>query len=132
MAVINGTAGTDTLVGTSGADELYGFAGNDSLSGGDGNDLLDGGAGADVLNGGNGVDTVSYANATSGVNVNLQTGKGTGGDAEGDSYSFVERVVGSAFNDNLTSGGATHVLEGGAGNDVYNINLYVGGTVVEQ
>ncbi|MGG7559141.1 calcium-binding protein, partial [Pseudomonas sp. ES3] len=121
MAVINGTSGTDTLIGTSVADELYGFAGNDSLDGGAGNDLLDGGAGADVLNGGAGTDTVSYVNSTSAVNVDLLTGKGTGGDAQGDTYLGIERVVGSAFNDTLTGYNPIHILEGGAGNDVYVI-----------
>ncbi|QUE90045.1 calcium-binding protein [Pseudomonas sp. SCA2728.1_7] len=122
MAVINGTSGTDTLVGTSSADELYGFAGNDSLSGGEGNDLLDGGAGADVLNGGNGIDTASYANSTAGVTVNLVSGTGIGGDAQGDTLTSIETVVGSAFNDNLTASLAGNSLIGGAGNDVYFVN----------
>ncbi|MEX5668226.1 calcium-binding protein, partial [Pseudomonas neuropathica] len=122
MAVINGTSGTDTLVGTSSADELYGFAGNDSLSGGEGNDLLDGGAGADVLNGGNGIDTASYANSTAGVTVNLVSGAGIGGDAQGDTLTSIETVVGSAFNDNLTASLAGNSLIGGAGNDVYFVN----------
>ncbi|MGY1893405.1 beta strand repeat-containing protein, partial [Pseudomonas sp. SDT291_1_S447] len=122
MAVINGTSGTDTLVGTSSADELYGFAGNDSLSGGEGNDLLDGGAGADVLNGGNGIDTASYANSTAGVTVNLTAGTGIGGDAQGDTLTSIEAVVGSAFNDTLTAQASGSTLNGGAGNDIYYVN----------
>ncbi|UZE85208.1 beta strand repeat-containing protein [Pseudomonas viciae] len=126
MAVINGTSGTDTLVGTSSADELYGLAGNDSLSGGDGNDWLEGGAGADVLNGGTGVDTASYVNSTAGVTVNLITGTGLGGDAQGDTLTAIETVVGSSFNDRLTAQSTGHTLRGGAGDDVY----VVGGTSV--
>ncbi|MBF6033475.1 calcium-binding protein, partial [Pseudomonas sp. P155] len=122
MAVINGTSGTDTLVGTSGADELYGFAGNDSLSGGEGNDLLDGGAGADVLNGGNGIDTASYANSTAGVTVNLTAGTGVGADAQGDTLTSIEAVIGSAFNDILTAQASGSTLNGGAGNDIYYVN----------
>ncbi|WP_037006399.1 calcium-binding protein, partial [Pseudomonas asplenii] len=122
MAVINGTSGADTLVGTTGADELYGFAGNDSLDGGAGNDLLDGGAGADVLNGGAGTDTASYANSTAGVTVNLVTGTGVGGDAQGDTLIGIERVVGSAFNDTLTAQTNGHSLVGGQGNDTYFVN----------
>ncbi|NWA29801.1 calcium-binding protein, partial [Pseudomonas gingeri] len=131
MAVINGTSGADTLVGTANADELYGFAGNDSLDGGAGNDLLDGGAGADVLNGGAGVDTASYINSTAGVNVNLVTGTGSGGDAQGDTLISIERVVGSAFGDTLTASTSGQTLEGGLGNDVYVING-TGVSVVEQ
>ncbi|MCP1477429.1 Ca2+-binding RTX toxin-like protein [Pseudomonas sp. EB276 TE3739] len=122
MAVINGTSGTDTLVGTSSADELYGVAGNDSLSGGDGNDLLDGGAGADVLNGGNGIDTASYASSTAGVTVNLTAGTGVGGDAQGDTLTSIEAVIGSAFNDILTAQASGNTLSGGAGNDIYYVN----------
>ena len=122
MAVINGTSGTDTLVGTSSADELYGVAGNDSLSGGDGNDLLDGGAGADALNGGNGIDTASYASSTAGVTVNLTAGTGVGGDAQGDTLTSIEAVIGSAFNDILTAQASGNTLSGGAGNDIYYVN----------
>ncbi|EJM02197.1 putative calcium-binding protein [Pseudomonas sp. GM102] len=129
MAVINGTVGTDTLVGTSGADELYGVVGNDSLSGGDGNDLLDGGAGADVLNGGNGVDTASYLNSAAAVTVSLVTGTGLGGDAQGDSLSLIERVVGSSFGDTLSANASGAVLEGGVGNDVYIVNGYSVSTI---
>ncbi|WP_374707284.1 calcium-binding protein, partial [Pseudomonas sp. 008] len=57
--------------------------------------------------------------------------KGTGGDAQGDSYAGIERVVGSAFNDTLTGYNPIHILEGGAGNDVYVITNQ-GATVVEQ
>ncbi|MBY9048070.1 calcium-binding protein, partial [Pseudomonas fluorescens] len=122
MAVINGTSGTDTLVGTSSADELFGFAGNDSLSGGEGNDLLDGGAGADILNGGNGIDTASYANSTAGVTVNLATGTGVGADAQGDTLTSIEAVIGSSFNDVLTAQTSGNTLNGGAGDDIYYIN----------
>ncbi|UUQ63566.1 hypothetical protein NLK61_20210 [Pseudomonas fuscovaginae UPB0736] len=122
MAVINGTSGADTLVGTTGADELYGFAGNDSLDGGAGNDLLDGGAGADVLNGGAGTDTVTYAKSTAGVTVNLVTGTGVGGDAQGDTLTGIEGVVGSAFNDTFTAQTSGHSLVGGQGNDTYFVN----------
>ncbi|WP_207282565.1 calcium-binding protein [Pseudomonas sp. FW300-N2F2] len=126
MAVINGTSGADTLVGTTSADQLYGLEGNDSLSGGDGNDWLEGGAGADTLNGGTGIDTASYANSTAGVTVSLITGTGLGGDAQGDTLTAIEAVVGSSFNDTLTAQTSGHSLQGGAGDDVY----IVGGTGV--
>ncbi|HEY0085558.1 MAG TPA: hypothetical protein VGB65_06575, partial [Allosphingosinicella sp.] len=43
MAIINGTAGNDTLVGTADADTIDGGAGNDTLSGLAGDDTLNGG-----------------------------------------------------------------------------------------
>src|SRR5918992_6192290 len=48
MAVVNGTAGNDSLTGTSSADTLNGFGGNDTLNGLAGIDRLDGGAGNDT------------------------------------------------------------------------------------
>jgi Ca2+-binding RTX toxin-like protein len=60
MAVINGTANSETLKGGAGNDLIYGYAGNDLLKGlggndtfvwnvGDGNDRVEGGAGVDTL-----------------------------------------------------------------------------------
>ncbi|WP_419737540.1 hypothetical protein [Pseudomonas sp. COR18] len=77
--------------------------------------MLDGGAGADVLNGGAGTDTASYANSTAGVTVNLVTGTGVGGDAQGDTLMGIESVVGSAFNDTLTAQTSGHSLVGARG-----------------
>lgn len=119
MALITGTAGNDSLNGTTVADQIFGLQGNDTLLGNSGNDILDGGAGADLLNGGLGTDTATYANSTSGVVINLTTGTGFGGDAEGDTLTSIEAVIGSAFNDTLTSSTASHQLQGGAGDDVY-------------
>jgi lysophospholipase L1-like esterase len=63
--VINGSAGSETLTGNARDNTIRGYGGNDILIGGGGNNILDGGAG---------IDTVSYAQATSGVVVNLDTG----------------------------------------------------------
>ena len=69
---------------------LNGGAGNDILDGGAGNDILVGGAGADTLIGGIGdQDAASYQDALLGVIVNLALG-GTGGEANGDTYSGIE------------------------------------------
>lgn len=121
-----------------GNDSMLGGSGADTLSGGVGNDTIQGGAGADSLSGGSGTDTVSYANSGAGVNVNLATGTGSGGDAAGDTISGFENITGSAFNDTLTGdaganlidagggadavfgGGGNDTLYGGAGNDTLN------------
>ncbi|MGZ0788174.1 calcium-binding protein, partial [Pseudomonas saponiphila] len=59
-----------------------------------------------------------------------------GGDAEGTTLTSIENVIGSAFNDILTSGpdaASTAIrLEGGAGNDIYYINTTITPTIVEQ
>ena len=131
-----GDAGNDTLSGGVGDDTLFGGTEADSLLGGDGNDLLSGdagndtllgeagddtlvgGAGADSLNGGTGRDTADYSGSTQGVNVNLLTGQGTGGDAQGDTLTGVDNLVGSNFDDTLTGHNWQGDLYGGGGNDL--------------
>ncbi|MCA0257005.1 MAG: cadherin domain-containing protein, partial [Proteobacteria bacterium] len=114
---IFGSATDETLVGGDGDDLLDGRDGNDTLQGGTGNDVLRGGAGADALDGGAGIDTADYATSGSAVDISLTTRVGTGGDAEGDTFSGIENLTGSAYDDRLIGDGAANVLSGGAGND---------------
>jgi Ca2+-binding RTX toxin-like protein len=109
--------GNDIVFGEAGNDSLYGGAGADQLDGGDGNDLLEGAAGADVLAGGAGNDTASYAGSAAGMAVNLATGAVSGGDAQGDTLSGIENLLGSAQNDTLTGDAGANTLWGLAGND---------------
>ncbi len=111
------TGFNDVLTGNSAANLLSGGAGDDSLDGGAGTDTLNGGAGADALNGGAGTDTVDYSSSGAGVTVNLQTGAGVGGDAQGDTLVLVENLIGSGFNDILTGNSVANLLSGGAGDD---------------
>lgn len=112
--------GIAAFVGTgNGLDNsITGSAGNDNLYGLDGNDTLDGGAGADYLDGGAGFDTVTYAHSSAGVMVDLTTGLGTGGDAQGDVLVSIENLIGSAFADQLNGDNNANVLSGGAGDDM--------------
>ena len=109
MAIINGTNSGDTLFGTSAGDTINGLNGNDSLKGFGGADRLDGGAG---------IDTVFYADSTAGVGINLATGSGVGGSAQGDTLVSIENVFGSNFNDTITGSSVANQLHGGEGNDV--------------
>jgi len=88
-----------------------------SLIGGNGNDILEGKGGADLLDGGEGIDTVLYNNSPAGIVVNLASGTGQGGDAEGDILKNVENIVGTQFNDIITGDDHANILEGGGGND---------------
>jgi Ca2+-binding RTX toxin-like protein len=136
MAKVLGTNETDfiwTIRGwfdrdgsTDGDDSIFGFGGDDWIEGGDGNDSLFGGEGADRLFGGDDIDTAIYSDSPSGVYVDLQTGKGQGGTAEGDQLYSIENVTGSWWsdhligniNDNVLSGlGGDDDLDGGAGAD---------------
>src|SRR5262249_48320449 len=91
---ILGSALADTLTGDDKANILNGGAGADTLNGGDGADILIGGIGADKMDGGLGSDTVSYDGTKTAVTVNLLSGVGTGGDAQGDKYTSIENAVG--------------------------------------
>ncbi|WP_051248877.1 beta strand repeat-containing protein [Inquilinus limosus] len=108
----------DVVSGGAGIDSLWGGAGDDEIDGGDGNDSLQGAAGADAITGGAGIDTASYTASRAGVTVDLATGTGIGGDAEGDTLTGVENLVGSNANDTLSGNGGNNGLWGGAGDDV--------------
>ncbi|MGD9743946.1 MAG: calcium-binding protein, partial [Dongiaceae bacterium] len=125
--VLDGGSGADTLDGGFGDDYAHGGEGDDTLLGGDGADtlnghtgadLIEGGAGADSIDGGTGTDTASYASSSAGVTVNLATGTGSGGDAQGDVLSSIENLIGSAHADRLTGNSSNNDLRGGDGDDV--------------
>ncbi|MGZ8369966.1 MAG: calcium-binding protein, partial [Caulobacteraceae bacterium] len=113
-AQITGGAGLDIV---SEFENLTGSALADSLTGNGSDNLLDGGAGKDKLDGGGGADTAVYANAASGVVVDLAAGKASGGGGN-DSLLNIEIVVGTAFADRLTGDINANTLNGGAGDDV--------------
>jgi len=108
----------EDVQGSAGNDILRGDAGNNQLIGGAGNDLLEGRGGADRLDGGTGNDTVSYASSANGVSADLQTNVNTGGDAEGDVFSSIENLSGSAHDDVLRGDAGDNTISGGDGDDI--------------
>ena len=100
------------------ADTIFGYGGNDHILGLGGNDLIVGGAGADDIFGGSGADTASYLNSGAGVTVSLASGTGSGGDAQGDTLSSIERVIGSTHVDYLIGNGGSNMLTGWGGADL--------------
>jgi len=126
-----GTEFADNLTGSAGADILDGLGGNDTLDGAGGNDTLIGGIDADAIDGGADIDTVTYAASIAAVAINLNTGIGTGGSAEGDTLTNIENIIGSNFADTLTGNATANVLNGGAGNDAIDglggIDTMIGG-----
>ena len=123
----SGTSGADTLIGSadvdiidgvSGNDILEGLAGDDSLNGGAGDDTLNGGPGADMLDGGAGSDFASYEDSPRGVLVRLHDARGVkNGDAQGDTLTGIEHLVGSQYNDTLAGDGGDNILRGEEGDD---------------
>ena len=110
-STINGTSGNDTLTGTAGNDAINGLGGNDLV-------LVGSTGGADVIDGGAGADSIEFASrATSAVVVDFGAGTITGGSSGTISFTGVERIVASNFNDSLTGNAGGQTLAGQAGAD---------------
>lgn len=116
--------------GTQLTDQLRGDAFDNLLDGADGHDVLEGRAGADTLMGGFGRDTAEYSASPEGVTVNLETGVGQYGHAEGDvlelllnseglptNRNTIENLSGSSHDDDLTGDLGSNVLKGLDGED---------------
>ena len=118
----------DTLIGDDNVNRLVGREGNDILEGRAGNDILRGDQGADHHDGGKGDrDAADYGWSEFGVTVDLAGNTGFGGEAEGDTFSSIEYLYGSNFDDTLIGDDGVNrlvgregddILEGGAGNDI--------------
>jgi Ca2+-binding RTX toxin-like protein len=121
MPTIAGTDASETLDAADGVtnsnDIILGYGGNDTIFGLGGNDSLQGGSGADRLDGGAGRDTAYYSDSDTGVLVNLESGLGFNGTAQGDVLVSVESLMGSRFADWLLGNGGDNSLWGFEGND---------------
>ena len=110
--LVGSSTGHDVLRGDNNANQITAFA-NDTIEGRGGNDVFHGPSNASVK--------LSYGSAASGVNVNVDARKATGG-AGNDTFDFVPNsLVGSQFADQLSCSTATPAMgcfvDGGAGND---------------
>ncbi len=114
---ILGGGGNDFIDGGNAGDVLYGGMGDDTLLGGAGNDELVGEEGADLLDGGSGIDTAFFGASGGGVLVNLETGRGHGGHAEGERLVGIENLSGSNLADTFFGNDVANVLNGWGGKD---------------
>ncbi|ETA49610.1 beta strand repeat-containing protein [Ponticoccus alexandrii] len=115
----------ENITGSNYNDLINGDHGANILEGGGGNDNLRGRGGADQLLGGSGNDTADYADSAGWVNVSLLTGfagGGAGSHAIGDTFSSIENLIGSNFDDLLSGDSFNNILEGRAGADVLDGN----------
>ena len=121
-----GTSGVKTI-GTNKSEQVIGL---DSQA-----DQIAGGSGADVIKGftttdNSKQDLADYSVAatgdaiTTGVKVNLQSGRGSFGHAEGDTYVGIEGAIGTNFADTFTArAGQRNIFSGGLGNDMFLAKL---------
>ena len=109
----------DEVDGADGLDDVIDAGlGDDIIDAGDGDDTIIGGAGADDIDGGAGQDFLDFSGSSSAVDVSLGGGSGSRGDAAGDTYTSIEGIIGTAFNDRfvgLSKKGS--VIFAGDGND---------------
>ena len=119
VEAVEGSVYADVLRGDEDHNQLIGGDGDDKLYGGAGADILNGGAGADTLDGGTGDDHAYYLDSDVGVLVRLHEARAVRyGDAEGDTLTDIEHLVGSKHNDILAGDGEDNVLDGDDGDDV--------------
>ena len=81
---------------------------------------LIGGEGADILDGGGGdvnFDLAVYSDSQEGVVIDMATGRGFGGTAQGDRLISIERIIGSNHNDTLMGDASGDDFRAAAGND---------------
>ena len=114
----------------------FNFTGFKNISGGTANNSFvfgNGGSISGSINGGVGRNWIDFGANTTGVTVNLATGKST---SIRGSISNIQDVRGGSGNDNLTGNGAGNVLIGGAGNDRLvggsARSLLIGGTGIDS
>ncbi len=149
-ALVQGSAGGQTLTGGADADLILGFGGADTLIGNGGNDFLDGGAGVDTMTGGTGDDTYVIDDVT-GTAANRDAVVEAVGAAGGidtvsgevnldlANYANVENItltgtgsfnaIGNGGNNVLIGNSGVNQLTGGAGDDTYGVTA--GDTIVE-
>ena len=130
-----GSAHGDRLTGDFRANTLNGLAGDDNLKGAAGADTLIGGPGADTLDGGKSkhepdpatpensdddiehIDVASYETSMKGVTVDLDAGRGTAGDADGDTFKNIERYMGSPDDDTFIASEDPDSVDAGGHDD---------------
>ncbi len=120
LGTAEGADGSDTLIGV---EQVRGSAFDDTLIGDAGNNDFEGMRGFDTIDGGAGFDRARYLRATAAVNATF-TGVGSGTVADGmggvDTFSNIEEIDGSDFNDVLTGGAGNDQFQGMGGNDTIN------------
>ncbi|MEO1687148.1 MAG: calcium-binding protein, partial [Pseudomonadota bacterium] len=119
-------SGIEPLVyfGNGGADRVRGFTLDDELYGGLGRDSLSGWSGADLIDGGDEIDIAGYATVDQqvGVTLDMSTGIGSGGDAQGDMLISIEIIEGSPFDDDIDGADVLIRADGNGGDDMIRLS----------
>lgn len=109
-------ASIERVVGSNSDDVMRGTTGTDYFVGRGGDDVFQGRGGGDFIEGGDGLDTIWFDDAAI---VDLAGLTANGGAASGDTYSSIERVVGSNGSDVVRGTAGTDYFLGRDGDDVF-------------
>lgn len=110
-----------------GVENIIGSLAADTMTGDGLDNMIEGGPAADAMDGAGGINTVSYQGSGAAVEVDLIAGTAEGGDADGDTFSNFDGLLGSLNDDTLIGASAPtrHIhLDGSDGDDV----IMTGGT----
>ena len=122
----------EALLGSNFDDMLFGNAGGNRLNGAQGNDILVGRGGKDRLDGGDtfGPGTEDFASYQEDLarpdrrsqcrSTRPTAAANNTGSAKGDTYTGIEGLIGSAFDDVLKGNTGNNVLSGGLGKDAFD------------
>ena len=109
-------ASIERVVGSNSDDVMRGTTGTDYFVGRGGDDVFQGRGGGDFIEGGDGLDTIWFDDAAI---VDLAGLTANGGAASGDTYSSIERVVGSNGSDVVRGTAGADYFLGRDGDDVF-------------
>ncbi|WP_147126481.1 hypothetical protein [Shimia ponticola] len=102
-----------------GNNRVYDGAGDDVVVAGSGKDKFFAGAGADSYDGGGGRnDLVDYRLSSEGLTINAIEASASTGIAAGDTFTNVEKIFGTDFDDIIVLGSGVTTARGGEGNDI--------------
>ncbi len=111
-----GSAGNDTINAGTGDDVVHDGEGDDEVLAGEGDDLVIAGVGNDSYQGGKGFDTIDFSEAKTGVAVDMSKGTSLGQGT--DSVQGFEKIIGTAFDDEIKGSQAADVIAGGEGDNL--------------
>jgi hypothetical protein len=113
--LIFGEDGADTLDGKGGNDFLYGGKDDDTFVGSKGDDLFHGGDLNLEIGGADGIDAVDYSGSGSPIIADLATGEVQDGQGGTDKLVSIEKITGTAFDDQFIGGEGEWTIDGGGG-----------------
>ncbi len=109
--------GIESIAGSGHADTLTGDENNNTFFGLAGADTFDGKGGTDVVDYSWGYTTEGVGPSTVVLRLDLKTPSNNTYHAVGDTFTSIEWIIGSQYNDRITGGDGNDRLSGGAGGD---------------